>query len=121
MITDLFIAHDLSMVKYISNRVAVMYLGAIVEITQSRELYSHPLHPYTQALLSAIPIPDPEVEAQKQRVKLSGELPNPVDPLPGCRFCSRCKYASSRCQEERPPLREVGPGHFVACFLQVGS
>lgn len=116
--TYLFVAHDLSMVKHISDRVAVMYLGNIVEITRSEELYSHPLHPYTQALLSAIPIPDPAVEAQResQRIRLEGEVPSPIDPPEGCKFAGRCRYATSRCRAQRPPLADVGGGHYVACF-----
>lgn len=116
-LTYMFIAHDLSMVKYISDRVAVMYLGAIVEITESRTLYESPMHPYTQALLSAIPIPDPQVEQQKRRIKLDGEIPSPIHSVPGCRFKSRCRYAAERCALERPALREVAPEHFVACHF----
>lgn len=112
---DLFIAHDLAMVKHISDRVAVMYLGNIVEITQASALYANPMHPYTQALLSAIPIPDPEVEEKKQRIRLEGELPSPVDPPEGCRFINRCRFASERCRKERPELLEMEPGHLVAC------
>ena len=117
-LTYLFVAHDLSMVKHISDRVAVMYLGQIVEITRSEELYSHPLHPYTQALLSAIPIPDPVIEAQREskRIHLEGEVTSPIDPAPGCRFASRCPYATVRCKEATPTLKEVGNGHEVACF-----
>lgn len=114
-LTYMFIAHDLSMVKYISDRVMVMYLGKVVEITASRQLYAHPEHPYTQALLSAIPIPDPHVEAEKQRIKMGGEIPSPIDPPAGCRFQNRCKYATDRCREEEPQLRLVGEDHYVAC------
>ena len=114
-LTYLFIAHDLAMVKHISDRVAVMYLGNIVEITQASALYANPMHPYTQALLSAIPIPDPEVEEKKQRIRLEGELPSPVDPPEGCRFINRCRFASERCRKERPELLEMEPGHLVAC------
>ena len=114
-LTYMFIAHDLSMVKYISDRVMVMYLGKVVEITASRQLYAHPAHPYTQALLSAIPIPDPHVEAEKQRIKMGGEIPSPIDPPAGCRFQNRCKYATDRCREEEPQLRLVGEDHYVAC------
>ena len=122
-LTYLFVAHDLSMVKHISDRVAVMYLGQIVEITRSEELYSHPLHPYTQALLSAIPIPDPLIEAQREskRIHLEGEVTSPIDPAPGCRFASRCPYATTRCKEATPTLKEVGNGHEVACFRVTGE
>ena len=116
-LTYMFIAHDLSMVKHISDRVCVMYLGTIAEITDSGSLYSNPLHPYTQALLSAIPIPDPKVEEEKNRIKLDGELPSPINPPEGCRFQNRCKYACDRCRCERPELKEVEPGHWVACHL----
>ena len=116
-LTYMFIAHDLSMVKHISDRVAVMYLGTVAEITDSNSLYRNPLHPYTQALLSAIPIPDPEVEEKKERIKLIGELPSPIDPPAGCRFKGRCKYATDICDKERPELREVETGHYVACHM----
>ena len=122
-LTYLFVAHDLSMVKHISDRVAVMYLGQIVEITRSEELYSHPLHPYTQALLSAIPIPDPIIEAEREtkRIHLEGEVTSPIDPAPGCRFASRCPYATARCKEATPTLKEVDTGHEVACFRVTGE
>ena len=116
-LTYMFIAHDLSMVKHISDRVAVMYLGTVAEITDSNSLYRNPLHPYTQALLSAIPIPDPEVEEKKERIKLDGELPSPIDPPAGCRFKGRCKHATDICGRERPELREVETGHYVACHM----
>lgn len=117
-LTYLFIAHDLSMVKHASDRVAVMYLGNIVEITRSEELYSHPLHPYTQALLSAIPIPDPEIEKQREgtRIRLEGEVPSPINPPAGCKFAGRCRYATARCRQEAPELKDVGSDHHVACF-----
>ena len=116
-LTYLFVAHDLSMVKHISDRVAVLYLGSLVELTTSQELYDNPLHPYTQALMSAIPIPDPEVERKRdqEKIRLEGEVPSPINPPPGCRFRMRCKYATEQCAAEMPPLRDVGNGHWVAC------
>ena len=116
-LTYLFVAHDLSMVKHISDRVAVLYLGSLVELTTSQELYDHPLHPYTQALMSAIPIPDPEVERKRdqEKIRLEGEVPSPIDPSPGCRFRMRCKYATEQCAKEMPELRDMGNGHWVAC------
>jgi oligopeptide transport system ATP-binding protein len=116
-LTYLFIAHDLSMVKHISDRVGVMYLGAMVELASSHDLYEKPLHPYTQALLSAIPVPDPEVERNKERIKLEGEVPSPINPKPGCRFAPRCRYAKPICSEKTPMLKEVEKEHFVACHL----
>lgn len=120
-LTYMFIAHDLSMVKYISDRVAVMYLGEIVEITESKTLYENPMHPYTQALLSAIPIPDPRVEEARQRIKLEGEIPSPIHAVPGCRFRGRCQYAAEQCALERPQLREIASEHFVACHFCGGK
>ncbi|MBR2560447.1 MAG: ABC transporter ATP-binding protein [Clostridia bacterium] len=114
-LTYLFIAHDLSVVKHISDRVAVMYLGAIMELADSTELYAKPLHPYTQALLSAIPIPDPDVTRSKQRIMLEGDVPSPINIKPGCKFAGRCSRACPLCSEEAPSLKEVAPGHFVAC------
>lgn len=116
-LTYLFIAHDLSMVKYISDRIGVMYLGHMVELTTSDQLYEEPLHPYTQALLSAIPIPDPDVEEARQRILLQGELPSPINPPSGCVFRTRCPYAMDLCAAEKPAWKEQKPGHFVACHL----
>ena len=116
-LTYLFIAHDLSMVKHISDRVGVMYLGAMVELASSHDLYEKPLHPYTQALLSAIPVPDPEVERNKARIKLEGEVPSPINPKPGCRFTPRCRYAKPICSVETPILKEIEKEHYVACHL----
>jgi oligopeptide transport system ATP-binding protein len=115
--TYLFIAHDLSMVRQIADRVAVMYLGKLIELTTGDELYSNPLHPYTQALLSAIPVPDPVVEGQRSRIILSGEVPSPASPPPGCRFHTRCPIAEAICSQEEPLLRDVGSNHKVACHL----
>lgn len=116
-LTYLFIAHDLSMVKHISTHIGVMYLGQMVEKGESNKVYSEALHPYTQALLSAVPIPDPDVAKNNQRIVLEGDIPSPIDPPPGCRFKGRCKYAKPICSEIDPELKEVKPGHFVACHL----
>ena len=117
-LTYLFIAHDLSMVRYISDRVAVMYLGRIVELSSRNEVYDHPLHPYTQALLSAIPVPDPDKEARRQRIILEGDVPSPANPPSGCRFHPRCAYANDVCREVDPEFRDMGTAavpHMVAC------
>ena len=116
-LTYLFIAHDLSMVKHISSRIGVMYLGHLVELTTSSELYQKPLHPYTQALLSAIPIPDPDVEDNRKRIVLKGELPSPMNPPSGCVFNTRCPLAVAACKTQKPEWQEVEENHFVACHL----
>ena len=115
-LTYLFIAHDLSMVKYISDRIGVMYLGKMMEVAESDPLYENPLHPYTQSLLSSIPLPDPEANKKNQRIILEGDVPSPINPQPGCRFAARCKFATEECFQKTPELEEVLPGRFVSCL-----
>ena len=119
-LTYLFIAHDISVVRHISNRIGVMYLGQMVELAESYELCSHPLHPYTQTLLSAVPLPDPVKSRANKRILLEGDIPSPVDPPSGCRFHTRCPYATDRCRSEQPQLKEQSPGHFAACHMLDG-
>lgn len=116
-LTYLFIAHDLSMVKHISDRVGVMYLGSMVELATSYELFERPMHPYTQALLSAIPLPDPDLEQSRKQIILEGTIPSPINLTEGCRFCSRCPKAVDICRASTPKMAEIEPGHFAACHL----
>ena len=116
-LTYLFIAHDLSMVRYVSDQVGVMYIGRLVEKCAADEIYAHPLHPYTQGLMGAVPVADPRLSRQKTASSIEGDLPSPVNPKPGCRFCTRCPYAKPICHEQNPALKEAAPGHFVACHL----
>lgn len=116
-LTYLFIAHDLSMVRHISDKVGVMYLGNLMEMAPSNELYKNPKHPYTKALMSAIPTADPEEARKKERIELEGEIKSPINPKAGCKFASRCTYAKEICKKENPVIKEIGPEHFIACHL----
>lgn len=115
-LTYLFISHDLRAIRHVSDRVAVMYLGKIVELADAQEIYKEPLHPYSQALISAVPVPDPEIEAKRERIILKGDVPSPINPPMGCRFHTRCPYVEPKCKLEIPPLVEIKPKHFVACI-----
>lgn len=115
-LTYLFIAHDLSMVRHIADQTAVMYLGTMVEYGSTRDVYEHPVHPYTRGLLSAVPVADPDYEKAHNRIPMDGEVPSPINPKPGCRFCARCRKATVQCHEETPKLRDVGGGHMAACW-----
>ena len=114
-LTYLFVAHDLLVVRHISDRIAVMYLGKMVELADANEIYNHPLHPYSQSLLSAVPVPDPKVARANKRIVLSGDIPSPLNAPSGCPFRTRCRYATEACAQSMPPFEEVAPGHFVAC------
>ena len=116
-LTYLFIAHDISVVRHISNRIGVMYLGCMVEMAESYELCSHPIHPYTQTLISAVPLPDPEKNKTRQRILLEGDIPSPINPPSGCRFHTRCPYATEKCSQAMPEFKEYSPGHYAACHM----
>jgi len=120
-LTYMFIAHDISVVRHISNRIGVMYLGSMVELAESYELCNHPIHPYTQTLLSAVPLPDPEKNKTRKRILLEGDIPSPINPPSGCRFHTRCPYATERCREAAPELKEYAPGHYAACHQLSGQ
>jgi oligopeptide/dipeptide ABC transporter ATP-binding protein len=114
-LTYIFIAHDLGVVRHVSDRIAVMYLGKLVELSPAEELYTRPIMPYTEALLSAVPIPDPDLARQRERIVLEGDVPSPINPPSGCRFHPRCRYATQVCKELEPPLTDYGNGHLAAC------
>jgi len=114
-LTYIFIAHDLGVVRHVSDRIAVIYLGKIVELSPAAELYTRPIMPYTEALLSAVPIPDPDLSDRRERIVLGGDVPSPIDPPAGCRFHPRCRYATDVCGQVEPPLVDYGGGHFAAC------
>lgn len=116
-LTYVMIAHDLSVVRHVSDRVAVMYLGKVAELADRDDLYERPMHPYTVALLSAVPIPDPKRRTQRDQIRLTGDVPSPIDPPPGCRFASRCWKAQDICRAQEPPLEPARPGHWVACHF----
>ena len=116
-LTYLFIAHDISVVRHISNRIGVMYLGNVVELAESYEIYKNPIHPYTKTLMSAVPIPDPVVTRSRERLILEGDIPSPINPPSGCKFHTRCPYATERCKQEIPEFKEYSSGHFAACHL----
>ena len=116
-LTYLFIAHDISVVRHISNRIGVMYIGNMVQLAESYELYRNPIHPYTKTLMSAVPIPDPVVTRSRERLILEGDIPSPINPPSGCKFHTRCPYATERCKQETPVFKDYGGGHFAACHL----